>query len=417
MNDSSKQEAHTEDKPNPKASSKQPEKVVTKTSSTNQPKQKSRSAIAWLAIFLVILATMAGYLAFKQLTQHISQLSSSIDALKNDTSRASNELQSKTRQVSNQLSDLNSHVEQLEQSADERITLLQQQVGKNRRQWLIAEAEYLVSVANTRLQLAGDVDTAIVALQTADQRLKENGDPLTFAIRQQIAKEINLLNSTFLPDTVGLSSQLLALEDAVSSMGIKAPHAGTAQAPEIGKGDASPIPENIQDTLNDAWESFSKLIVVRRSDKPLAALMTPERIELIRKNLALKLESARLALINQQQALYTANIAIAKTWLGDYFDNNNPSVKTALKQLDKLENTVIKAELPSIALSLKMLRDLPLLSMSAEDSTAPSITITTPASIEKKDLSSQPPAEEPAPLAIDNNMPTSAAPEPTKAEQ
>ena len=51
MNDSSKQEAHTEDKPNPKASSKQPEKVVAKTSSTNQPKQKSRSAIAWLAIF------------------------------------------------------------------------------------------------------------------------------------------------------------------------------------------------------------------------------------------------------------------------------------------------------------------------------------------------------------------------------
>ncbi|MGB1701749.1 MAG: uroporphyrinogen-III C-methyltransferase, partial [Cycloclasticus sp.] len=72
----------------------------------------------------------------------------------------------------------------------------------------------------------------------------------------------------------------------------------------------SPIPESIEQTLNDAWENFSKLIVVRRSDKPMAALMTPERIELIRKNLALKLEAARLALINQHQTLFTESIAI-----------------------------------------------------------------------------------------------------------
>ena len=255
-------------------------------------------------------------------------------------------------------------MEALKESSSDKLNLLQKQVGKNRRQWLIAEAEYLSSVANTRLQLAGDIDTAIVALQAADQRLKENGDPLTFPIRKQLAKEINILKSTEQADTVGISSQLIALEDAVAKMDISEPHAGTVQAPEIGKGNLSPIPENIQDTLNDAWANFSKLVVVRRSDEPMAALMTPERVELIRKNLSLKLEAARLALINQNEALYKASISISMKWLGDYFNPENPAVKTAIEQLSTLKNTPIKTQLPSISLSLKMLRDLPLLNVS-----------------------------------------------------
>ena len=146
-------------------------------------------------------------------------------------------------------------------------------------------------------------------------------------------------------------------------MSINEPHAGTAQAPETGKGDPAPAPENIQQTLNDAWENFSKLVVVRRHDKPMAALMTPEQVELIRKNLALKLEAARLALINQNEELYSASINITMQWLKDYFDASNTSVVSALEQLEKLKNTPIKATLPTIGLSLKMLRDIPILAI------------------------------------------------------
>ena len=373
MQDSSKQKSPTEDKTPQKATANKPKKAVAKKSPDKKPTQKSGSTIAWLAIILVFVATGAGYMAFTQLTKQINQFSSNTEAAMHDTSVLSDELQSKTGQINTHVSDLSTQMAQFQQSSDEKITLLQKQVGKNRRQWLIAEAEYLVSVANTRLQLAGDLDTAIIALQAADQRLKENGDPLTFAVREQLAKEINTLKSTTLPDTVGLSSQILALESAVSTMGVSEPHAGTAQAPEIGKGDASPVPENIKETLNDAWENFSKLIVVRRSDRPMAALMTPERVELIRKNLALKLESARLALINQHQTLYTSSIAISKTWLTYYFDINNPAVKTAIEQLNQLEKTVIKAEFPSIALSLKMLRDLPLLTIPEQSQASPTV--------------------------------------------
>jgi len=334
--------------------------ALTKKPPNTQEKQKTSSVIAWLAIVLVVGASAAAYLAFTQLQQQVTKLSSLSSSEQKKSSAFSQQLQSEVSQLNSSLS---GQLEGFQQSSSEKFDLLQKQVGKNRRQWLIAEAEYLSRLANTRLQLAGDVSTAIIALQSADQRLKENGDPTTFAVREQLAKEINLLKSTDIPDTVGLSSQLIALETAVSSMGINEPYAGTAQAPEIGKGDPSAIPENIQQTLNDAWANFSKLVVVRRSDKPIAALMTPEQVELIRKNLALKLEAARLALINKDVTLYRASIAISVDWLNDYFDTNKATVKTAIEQLNTLKDTPIKAQLPSIALSLKMLRDLPLLTM------------------------------------------------------
>ncbi|MEO1889945.1 MAG: uroporphyrinogen-III C-methyltransferase [Cycloclasticus sp.] len=346
-------------------------KAIAKKTASNPVKQKTGGGIGWLAIILVIAATGAGYVAFNQLKQQISGLANDAHSAGTKISGLSQDLQSNSKQSNANTRDLSQQLETLQQQSSEKIALLQKQVGKNRRQWLIAEAEYLASVANTRLLLADDVDTAISALQAADQRLKENGDPITFPVRKQLAKEINLLKSTELPDIVGISSQLLALESAIAQMGVTDPHAGTAQAPEIGKGDASPIPENIQDTLNDAWENFSKLIVVRRHDKPMAALMTPERVELIRKNLALKLETARLALVNKNEPLYTGSIAISAAWLGDYFDANNPAVKTALEQLNVLKETPIKAELPSIALSLKMLRNLPILSISEQAITSP----------------------------------------------
>jgi len=345
---------------NKKAPANTKKTVAKKTPDVQKQQKKPSSAIAWLAIILVVAATAAGSFVFLQLQQQVSDLTSLTNNIQQDSQQLSQKIQSDASQLNTELS---SQLQDLQKSSIEKFDLLKKQVGKSRRQWLIAEAEYLSSLANTRLQLAGDVDTAIIALQSADQRLKENGDPATFPVREQLAKEINLLKSTDRPDTVGISSQLIALESAVAKMGVSEPYAGTAQAPEIGKGEPSPIPENIQETLNDAWSNFSKLVVVRRSDKPIAALMTPEQVELIRKNLALKLEAARLALINKDETLYVASIDISINWLSDYFDANKSTVKAAIEQLSTLKNTPIKAQLPSIALSLKMLRDLPLLTM------------------------------------------------------
>lgn len=380
MKDNAEKDSSTKNEAAPKKPPATTKVTAAKKTPPVLAKQKTGTGISWFAILLVICATGAGFFAFNQLNQQIVLLSNDARSTEQAAVVLTSSLQTKSDRLNGDVSSLAKKLTDFQQQTIEKTTLLQKQVGKNRHQWLIAEAEYLSGVANSRLLLAGDLATATAALQAADQRLKENGDPLVFPIRKQLAKEINILKSTQLPDIVGISSQLLALESAVANMEITQPHAGTVQSADIGKGDRLPIPESIQNTLSDAWGNFSKLIVIRRSDTPIAALMTPERVELIRKNLALKLETARVALVNKNEALYTASITACAQWLGDYFDPNNPAVKTALEQLDVLKNTTIKARLPSIALSLKMLRDLPLLNSTEQAKKAP----ITPTAIIKK---------------------------------
>lgn len=381
---------------------------------TPAAKEKKGNAIAWVALILIIAVGAAGAFAYITIDKKINSVESASANAAQQSQQAASALsssaQSSTQSLQKALDKLTAQHQTLEKQSSEKISLLQRQVSKSKRQWLISEAEYVTSVANTRLYLVGDVATAIAGLEAADQRLKENGDPIVFPVREQIAREIASLKRVELPDVVGISSKLLILEESVSQMEITEPHAGKAQAPEIGGGDTSPIPENIQQTLQDAWANFSKLVVVRRSDEPMAALMTPEQVELIRKNLALKIEAARLALIHKDEGLYAASLSITAEWLAAYFDANDAAVKAAIEEINTLKGVSITVELPDISKSLQMLRDLPLTSLEPE-------VVATPAVVEKVEANKpvaevkatvKPPKPEAAPAAT-----SEAKPEPT----
>jgi len=265
-----------------------------------------------------------------------------------------------------QLDELSGQVESFETSTGDQLALLESQATKSKRQWLVAEAEYLASVANVRLQLAGDLGTSIAALRAADQRLKEHGSPALFSIRQQMATEISALQGTAMPDVVGLSSRILSLENSVSQLEVSDPHTGVAQAPGIGLDGPQPVPEDWEKALKSAWDNLSKLVVVRRNDQPIAAMMTPEQVDSIQKNLALKLETARLALIHQDPELYTSSLEMVEKWLQDYFDESQAKVNAALKEVQDLKGQRVKAELPDISGSLTALRELPMMQPNVE---------------------------------------------------
>jgi len=326
-----------------------------------RPTPKTKTGhVGLLSLFLIISLAAAGYFSYLMLEKKINSATRSSEANQLSGNTLLSNHAASEKALNNSISQLSTSHQLLEKTLTTQIELLQDQVKKSRRQWLISEAEHLSSLANNHLYLATNVITAISALEAADQRLKDNGDPLTYPIRKQIALEISLLKQLELPDIIGLSSQLLALESSISQMDIIDPHAGKTQAPAIGKGDSSPVPASIQESFDDAWSNFSKLIVIRHNDQPMAALMTPEQVESIRKNLALKVEAARLALIQKNEKLYSANLALTAKWLEDYFDAENPAVKVAIKQIKVLKNTPISVSLPDISQSLAMLRALPL---------------------------------------------------------
>ncbi|MGK0297565.1 MAG: uroporphyrin-3 C-methyltransferase, partial [Gammaproteobacteria bacterium] len=84
--------------------------------------------------------------------------------------------------------------------------------------WSLKEVEHLINIANLRISLEKDVDTALVALEAADNRLASLGEPGLFEIRKQLAVEMNSLREIEKVDIVGLSLYLTDLVTRVNSL-------------------------------------------------------------------------------------------------------------------------------------------------------------------------------------------------------
>lgn len=235
------------------------------------------------------------------------------------------------------------------------ILLVQRQLGKTRGDWLLADAEYLLTVANQRLQLVGDVNTTRQALEAADQRLRESGDAAVFKVREQIAKELSLLNSAIVPDIVGLYAQIQQLQDTVENLAVFLPHAG--KAPEIPEKSNNDLSEHGHEILQQVAKQLEGYVVLRHTDQPVNAVLTPEEAHFIKQQLKVRLEMIQIALVQQNDALFSSSIADAKQWLKKNFAENQQTEAFAA-ELDKLAGVQIRSQYPDVSASLKLLKDI-----------------------------------------------------------
>lgn len=234
------------------------------------------------------------------------------------------------------------------------ILALQRQLGKTRGDWLLADAEYLLSVANQRLHLVGDIETTRQALEAADQRLRESGDASVFKVREQIAKEIAELNNVQVPDIVGIYAGIQHLQDAVEGLSVFLPHAGKQPEKE-------PVQEDLSEHGHEILEKVAKelegYVVLRHTEQPVNAVLTPEEAHFIKQQLKVRLEMIEIALVQQNDTLFKSSIADAKAWLQKNFSENQKTANFA-EELDKLSSVQLRSQYPDISGSLKLLKDI-----------------------------------------------------------
>lgn len=234
------------------------------------------------------------------------------------------------------------------------ILALQRQLGKTRGDWLIADAEYLLSVANQRLHLVGDIETTRQALEAADQRLRESGDASVFKVREQIAKEIAALNNVQVPDIVGIYAGIQHLQDAVEELSVFLPHAGKQL-------EKQPVQENLSKHGHEILEKVAKelegYVVLRHTEQPVNAILTPEEAHFIKQQLKVRLEMIEIALVQQNDTLFKSSIADTKAWLQKNFAENQKTENFA-EELNKLASVQLRSQYPDISGSLKLLKDI-----------------------------------------------------------
>ncbi|MEW8506593.1 MAG: uroporphyrinogen-III C-methyltransferase [Candidatus Thiodiazotropha sp.] len=333
--------------------------------------------VAVVALLVVVAGSLLGYRYWLDMKQSLVSLNDALAKANQQQSQFDEQLQQTRRHFQQQQQAIEAQKEALAQQAEkirqqreasrkqgdqlyQSLADIQTRMGGKEGQWRVAEAEYLMRVANHRLTLMGDPGTALEALKSADERLAASGDPGWSEVREIIAQEIVRLTATPKVDRAGISAELTALAERVDGLTlVDAGVALTAQTPESDLPAESATGEGLQidRLLEDFWQGFKSMMVIRHHERPVSAMLPPEHRYFLLQNLRLKLENAKAAMMGRNQALYSDNLNSALAWVDRYFQASAPDVTGFMSQLDNLAARVIAPQLPDISGSLRALQE------------------------------------------------------------
>lgn len=339
-----------------------------------KPARQRGNGVAWLALLAALLAlTAVGYsLSRDWLAKEDSSAADNLARLDGSVAAVQQsllDLDSRVARLDVPNSDAATEIEQLRQelaaslaglaTMPARMSSMEAAMGAlsgvseaSRETWLLAEAEYYLQIANAQLQLANNPELAALALRMADERVVQISDPSLTNVRQAIADDRAVLDVLEKPDIAGATLTLASLARVVESL----PMAGTAR----GAGTESKPAATEQTGMARAWSSMkgamSGLVKVTPPDQEKLSLLTPDGEYFLRNNLALQLQTARLALLRGEQGVFEQTLDDASTLMSQYFDTDSAAVDAALQTLAEIRSTVLAAAVPDISGSLRQLR-------------------------------------------------------------
>ncbi len=271
-----------------------------------------------------------------------------LDANDDDTDR---ELAS----AKDRLEDLNEDLESIPARVADLETTMSSLQGIStgaRENWWLAEAEYYMQLANAQLQLAGKPLLAREALRFADERVRQSGNPALTGVRRALSAELQALDAMAELDVAGITMRLASLADAVSNLPIDEDVVRAATDMPAIDPDAGP--------LDRTWASlkaaFGDVVSVRRTDEAVQPLLSPDARYFLRANLALQMQTARLALLRGEQSVFEQSLGDAEDWLREYYDRDSAAVQNALATITNIRNQYTTTDTPDISESLRLLR-------------------------------------------------------------
>ncbi len=245
--------------------------------------------------------------------------------------------------------------QKLAESHDQQEILqtLYDQLAENREATTVAEVEQLLTIANQQLQLAGNVKSALLALQAADKRLQPLDLPRSTQLRETLAKEIENLRKLPQVDVSNISAQLNSLAALCDTLPLISERQPTLNAKAVTPQKAPTEHLNYAQKLaTSIWGDIKDMVTVERIDKPEPPLLSPGHAFYLHQNLKLRLLTARIALLQHDEATYKVDIKTVRMWLNQYFDTKHPDTIKALNMLNKVSDKNINIELPQLTESL-----------------------------------------------------------------
>ena len=283
---------------------------------------------------------------------------------------ATKELQAKVNVLESKQTEAQSQQLALEQ--------LYQELNRNRDDWALAEIEQVLSTASQQLQLAGNLQGAIIALQNADSRLSRSDKPQFIIIRRAIAKDLERLKAVPAVDLTGIALRLDSVIGQIDNMPLlsdekpvlpasqpktsrRTEKAAAAQTP-AGKGNQNSdwiadLENKWYSWTNEMWTEIRQLIRVREVESPDVLLLSPTQAYYARENLKLRLLNARLALLTRNESAFRSDLIAAQDAIARYFDTRARQTQTTQALLRQVQASNLSIEMPTLNESLSAVRN------------------------------------------------------------
>lgn len=237
------------------------------------------------------------------------------------------------------------------------VNAVQRQLGNLQQRdtrWLNAEANYLVRLAQRKLVMESDVTSALLLLRSAHALLEDQASTLALTARQAIADDIRQLQAVQLPDKLALATQLSTMSAEIEQLTLIGMRQETYR---------EGVQEGWQQSKDAGWLAaglnlLRTIFVWREWDDSPDEMLPAQQEVLVKRQIQLQLEQARLALIQGDQALYRLVLEQSLGLLNAHFSQDAERVQNVAREIERLSefNTVV--ELPDLSASVQLLNQL-----------------------------------------------------------
>lgn len=314
-------------------------------------KQKTGGGfIVFLIILIAGLASSGGYYLWQQQQLMLADLNKTQINLESQIKQIDQASQSHILSLQDQHNLLDQQLQETRKLSQQAIN----NTNRSQRDWILAEIDYLLRIANRRLQISRDINGAIAALHAANQQLFELGDLNFFEIRKQLSDDIAKLKALHQVDINGtaltLDNMILNLEalpfKAVQDEVKTQLESTTTEKPE---------PEGFVDTVLDTVMNIGDIKIHQRSIQPASSADQQQKIEQLLRTYLL---SSRLAVLRYDNNQFNHDIEQALQLLHLHYKAEDNRVSQMKQDLLELKNLNLTPDLPDINHSWKLLHEL-----------------------------------------------------------
>lgn len=330
--------------------------VAAESSDPSKPYQSNRSG-ALLSLILSMVATVAvgvggwlGWTEVQMIRGSVQSIDSAVQIMGTEL-MGLQKLRTETRMLQSQIQRLGTDVSRADarnQSVIDRVETVAEQLAKaqidTRSSYVLAEAEYLLKLADQRLLIERNPETAVNLMRTAQALFGQMQDGRLLSVRELLAQDLNRLSSIPTIDVLGIQADLLALDPVLDEL----------QLPVRRLMIETPTDQAIdaQNWLDD----LSEFIRIREVNAPITPLVSASDAGRAREVLRLSLEQIKVAVIREDQALFDAGLAQAKRLCTHFFDVTAGAGLKVTSVLSALEGTLVVREIPDAAQGLRALK-------------------------------------------------------------